>query len=155
MKKYIVRLTDEERTQLNAMIAKGKSAAHKIRHAHVLLKADAAGPNWTDEQIAEAFSVHTKTVVGIRKRFVEEGFEEALKRKKQQRPSLLPKFDGQAEARLIALCCSEPPEGFARWTLRLLADKAVELQIVESVSYETVRRTLKKTNSSLTRAATG
>lgn len=134
MKRYVVRLTDKEREKLNAMITKGKSAAYKIRHAHILLKADADGPNWSDEQIAKAFSMHFKTVAGVRERFVERGLEGTLNRKKQARPPKLPKFDGKAEARLIALSRSKAPEGCARWTLRLLADKAVELEIVESVS---------------------
>ena len=150
MKKYIVRLSNEEQEQLKKLTAVGKSAAYKIKHAHILLKADADGPNWTDKQIAEAFSVTTRTVSGIRQRFVEQGLESALNRKKQDNPSRRPIFDGQAEARLIAIGCSMPPEGHARWTLRLLADKAVELEIVESVSHETVRQTLKKTRLNLT-----
>ena len=143
-KKYIVRLTEQEREQLDALIRKGKTAAYKIKHANILLKADADGAAWRDAEIATAFSVHIRTVAGIRERFVEQGLEAALHRKKQARPSQQPLFDGAAEARLIALGCSEPPQGYARWTLRLLADKAVELEIVESTSHETVRRTLKK-----------
>ena len=146
VKKFIVRLTDEERKQLTEIISKGKTAAYKIKHANILLKADADGPNWNDEAIADAFSIHRNTVGGIRQRFVEQGLETALNRKKQAVPSRKPIFDGESEARLIALGCSEPPEGHAQWSLRLLADKAVELEIVESVSYETVRQTLKKTN---------
>jgi len=144
MKKYIVRLSNEEREQLEAIIKKGKSAAYKITHAQILLKADANGPDWTDARIAEAFSVITNTVAGVRQRMVEQGLEAALNRKKQERPSKYPKFDGEAEAHLVALGCSSPPEGHARWTFRLLADKVVELEIVESVSHETVRQTLKK-----------
>ena len=143
-KKYIVRLTDHEREQLDALIRKGKAAASKIKHAHILLKADADGAAWHDEEIAAAFSVHPRTVAGIRERFVEQGLEAALHRKKQERPSRPPLFDGAAEAHLIALRCAEPPAGHARWTLRLLADKVVELDIVASASHETVRRTLKK-----------
>lgn len=146
MKKYIVRLSDEERTKLTEMITKGKTAAYRIRHADILLKADADGPGWTDKMIAEAFSAHENTVSGIRRRFVEEGLQSALERKKQAVPSCRPKFDGEKEARLIALSCGVPPEGYARWNLRLLADRLVELEIVDSVSYETVRQTLKKTN---------
>lgn len=146
-KKYIVRLSKEEREQLQDLTTKGKAAAYKIMHAHILLKADADGPNWKDEQISDAFNVSLRTVELVRQRLVERGFEAALNRKKQDRPSRTPTFDGEAEARLIALGCSTPPEGHARWSLRLLADKAVELEIVESVSYETVRRTLKKTLS--------
>jgi len=144
-KKYIVRLTEQEREELAALIRKGTSAAYKIKHANMLLKADADGAGWSDVEIAAAFSVHPRTVAGIRERFVEEGPEAALNRKKQERPSQQPIFDGDAEAHLIALSCSEPPPGHARWTLRLLADKAVELAIVASTSHETVRRTLKKT----------
>jgi transposase len=144
-KKYIVRLTEQEREQLEALIRKGTSAAYKIKHANILLKADADGAAWSDEAIAAAFSVHTRTVAGIRERFVEQGLEAALTRKKQERPSQQSLFDGEAEAHLIALRCAEPPAGHARWTLRLLADKVVELDIVASASHETVRRTLKKT----------
>ena len=144
-KKYIVRLTEQEREQLDALIRNGKAATYKIKHANILPKADADGAVWRDEAIATAFSVHTRTVAGIRERFVEQGREAALNRKKQERPSQQPIFDGDAEAHLIALSCSEPPPGHARWTLRLLADKAVELAIVASTSHETVRRTLKKT----------
>ncbi len=145
-KKYIVRLTDEEREYLNGLIKKGKAAAYKIRHANMLLKADADASGWTDEQIAVAFSAHKSTVAGIRQRFVEDGLEAALGRKKQSAPSRKRIFDGEGEACLITLACSEPPEGCSRWTLRLLADKALELEIAGSVSYETVRQTLKKTN---------
>jgi transposase len=143
-KKYIVRLSDEERSQLTELTRKGKAAAYKIRHAHILLKADAAGPAWTDERIAESFSVSINTVQGVRQRLVEQGLEAALNRKKQVRPSRPPLLDGEEEARLIALRCSEPPAGHARWTLRLLADQAVALDIVEAISHETVRQTLKK-----------
>ena len=140
-KKYVVRLTEQEREQLKAFIRKGKAAAYKIKHANILLKADADGAAWRDEEIAAAFSVHTRTVAGIRERFVEQGLEVALHRKKQARPSQQPLFDGEAEARLIALGCSEPPPGHARWTLRLLAEKVVALEIVASTSHETIRRT--------------
>ena len=110
----------------------------------MLLKADADGAAWSDEGIAGAFSVHTHTVAGMRERFVEQGLEAALNRKKQERPSQQPLFDGEAEAHLIALRCAEPPPGHARWTLRLLADTVVELAMVASTSHETVRRTRKK-----------
>ena len=144
-KKYIVRLADEERTQLTELTNKGKAAAYKIRHAHILLKADADGPAWTDERIAESFSVSVNTVRGVRQRLVEQGLEAALTRKKQDHPSRTPRLDGAGEARLIALRCSTPPAGHARWTLRLLADQAVALEIVETISHETVRQALKKT----------
>jgi len=146
--KYIVRLTAEEREELTALVSKGKNSAAKIRPAQVLLKADADGPNWTDPRIAEAFSMHLNTVAGIRKRLVCQGLDAALNRQPQARPSRTPKLDGAGEARVLAVSCSEPPPGQARWSLRLLADRVVELGIVESFSHESVRRTLKKTNSS-------
>jgi len=145
-KKYIVRLSDRERRGLEQLSAKGKTVAYRIRHAHILLKADADGPNWTDWRIAEAFSCHARTVEGIRKRFVEQGLDAALNRKKREMPPREKLLDGENEARLIELSCSKPPKGRARWTLHLLADKMVELEVVESISHETVRQTLKKTN---------
>src|SRR4051794_3575829 len=150
MKKYKVTLTGEERQELQALIAVGKGAAPKLIHARVLLKADAAdgGPAWADAKIAEAVEVSIPTIERVRRRFVEEGFEAALKRKPQVRPSRTPKLDGRAEARLIALACSTPPEGRAEWTMQLLADRLVELEVVDSICDETVRRALKKTNSS-------
>jgi hypothetical protein len=144
-KKYIVRLADEERSQLTELTRKGTAAAYKIRHAHILLKADANGPAWTDEHIAESFSVSINTVQGVRPRVVEQGREAALHRKKQAHPSRSPLLDGEGEARLLALRCSAPPAGQARWTLRLLADQAVALNIAEAISHETVRQTRKKT----------
>jgi hypothetical protein len=144
-KKYIVRLSDEEREQLAELTRKGKAAAAKIRHAHILLKADANGPAWTDVKIAESFAVSVNTVLGVRQRLVEQGLEAALTRKQQQRPSRTPRLDGESEARLIALRCGAPPAGHARWTLRLLADQAVALDMVEAISHETVRQALKKT----------
>jgi transposase len=143
-KKYIIRLADEERAQLTELTRKGQVAAYKIRHAHILLKADADGPAWTDTKIAEIFSVSVNTVLGVRQRWVEQGLEAALNRK-QQHPSRTPRLDGAGEARLIALRCGEPPAGHARWTLRLLADQAVALDIVAAISHETVRQALKKT----------
>jgi transposase len=150
MKKYKVTLTGEERNSLQDLIAAGKAAAQKLTHARILLKADAApgGPAWTDARIAEALEVNVTTVERLRERFVEQGLDAALARKKQSRPSRERTLDGRAEARLSALACSEPPQGRARWTLRLLADQLVELEIVDTVSTETVRRVLKKTNSS-------
>lgn len=145
-KKYIVKLTQEEREYLNKIISKGKAAATKIKHANILLKIDANSEGWTDEAAASVFSVHPNTVRGVRGRFVEEGLEAALNRKKLPRPSRKPILDGEKEAKLIALSCSEPPEGRVRWTLHLLADKMVEMNIVESISHETVRKGLKKMN---------
>ena len=147
-KRYVVRLTEEERTGLQRLVRVGKAAARKIVHAHVLLQADEGphGPGWPDAQISQALSVHPNTVAGIRQRFVEQGLEAALNRKKQDRPSRQPKLDGQAEAHLIALRCGPPPEGCRGWTLQLLADQLVALKVVVSISYETVRWTLKKTS---------
>jgi len=147
-KRYVVRLTSEERGHLQRLVSAGKAAARKILHAHVLLQADEGrdGPGWRDTQISAALSVHPNTVAGIRERFVEQGLWAGLHRKKQDRPSRAPKLDGKAEARLLAERCGPPPQGHKRWTLQLLADRLVALQVVEEISYETVRRTLKKTS---------
>ena len=146
MKKYIVRLTPEEQALLEGVVSKGRASARKIKHANILLKVDANRENWTDEKSAQSFCVSLNTVYLIRQRFVREGLESALNHKKQVRPSRLPILDGKKEARLIALSCRKAPEGRVKWTLRLLADKLVELGIVEGISHETVRQTLKKTN---------
>jgi transposase len=150
LKKSIVTLTAEERQDLLDLIAAGKDAAKKLAHARILLKADASpgGPAWADGPIAQAVEVSIATVERVRQRFVEQGLEAALVRKKQERPSRELTLDRRAEARLIALACSPPPEGRAVWTRKLLADKLVELEVVVAVSDETVRRTLKKTRSS-------
>ena len=145
MKKHRVELTCEERQTLQTLVRKGQHSALKLMRAHILLKADSHGPGWTDVQIAEAFGCHEQTTYNVRKRFATGGRLSALERKPQSRPSHVRKLEGQGEARLIALACSDPPEGFARWTLQLLADELVELQIVESTSIETIRQTLKKT----------
>ncbi len=147
-KKYPVYLKKEERTELKEMTAKGKAAAYQIRHANILLQTDEGGPAWKDAQVAETFRVNINTVGAVRRRYVEGGLHAAINRKEQDSPSHEPIFDGQKEAQLIALGCSAPPEGHGRWTLRLLANKSVELHIVPKTSYETVRRVLKKTNSS-------
>ena len=144
-KKYVVRLTDEERGELQLVIKKWKGSGQKVRRAHILLKADADGPNWTDQQIAEAFSCRTRTVEGIRQRLVERGFQETLDRAQRPSPPTAKRLDGQQEARLIATRLGSPPKGCANGSRRLLARKVVELEIVESVSRETVRRTLKTT----------
>ena len=154
-KKYIVRLSGEERVRLQALISKGEAAAYKIRHANILLTADADGPSWKDERIAKAFGCHVHTVENVRSRFVLQGLEAALGRKKQACPSRERKLDGEGEARLIAVACSEPPEGRDRWTLELLADELVRLEVVDSISLQTVRRTLKKTNFSRTGNSAG
>jgi len=144
MKKYIVTLTDDERETLLKIISAGKGAARRIAHARILLKAD---QGLTDDAIAEAVDVSRPTVERVRKRFVEEGLEAALDPRRPEKPPRPRKLDGRQEAQLIALACSKPPAGRVRWTLCLLADKMVELKYVDSLSYETVRRTLKKTRS--------
>jgi hypothetical protein len=148
LKKYIVTLTADERQALLDLIAAGKAAAQKLAHARILLKADAAesGPAWPDDRIAEAIETSVATIERVRRRFVEQGLEAALARKEQARPSRQPTLDGRAEARLIALACSAPPDGRKAWTMQLLADRLVELEIVPSISDETVRRSLKKAN---------
>jgi transposase len=145
-KKYPVMLSETEREQLKRLIAAGTAPARKLTHARILLKADQSpeGPGWVDEKVAEAVEVSQPTVSRVRKQYVQEGLEAALNRRPPNR-EYQRKLDGEQEARLIALACSEPPEGQARWSLRLLADKLVELEVVEEVSYQTVRRTLKKT----------
>jgi transposase len=148
-KKYRVRLTDEERNHLEKLVRKGKAHARKLLYARILLKADEDGPAWTDERIADALEVSVATVARERRRYFEEGLEVALLPKKPARPRRRV-LDGRAEAHLIALACSNPPEGRDHWPLRLLADRMVELGYVKSLSYETVRRTLKKTTSSPT-----
>ena len=144
-KKYIVRLSEDERNILKEVIKKLKGTSTKVRRAQILLKADADGPKWTDQKIAEAFDCTRKTVENIRERLVTNGFEIALNGKKRETPSRKKLLDGEQEAKLIAMRLSSPPDGYGNWSLRLLANRAVELQIVDSISYETVRRTLKKT----------
>jgi transposase len=145
-KKYIVRLRGEERKHLEEVIAKGRAAAYRIKHAYILLKANEEVAAWADEHIAAAFNVHPNTVRNVRQRFVEQGLEGALGRKARERPPRAKILDGEKEARLLALSCSQPPKGRSRWTLHLLADKMVELRIVDGISHETVRQVLKKTN---------
>ncbi len=152
MKKvFVVRLTGTERAELDALVRKGKAAALTNARARILLKADQGkdGEAQTNAQVAEALSVAAKTVFNVRQRWVEEGLEAALHRKKQDCPSRSRKLDGVAEARLVATCCGPAPQGRARWTLRMLAGKLVELQAVNSISPETVRNTLKKMRLSL------
>lgn len=143
LKKYIVRLTDAERQTLQQVVAKLKGSSQKVRRAQVLLKADADGPAWTDAKIADAFGCRTKTVENIRERFVTQGFEVTLHGQPRPKPPRL--LDGEQEAKIIAMRLGRPPAGFGHWTLRLLAEQVVALEIVESISYETIRRTLKKT----------
>jgi len=149
-KKYIVTLTQEERRTLQAMLSKGKAAARKLMHARILLKADAGpdGPAWKDGRIADSLELGRATVERVRKMFVEEGLTAALERRRPRR-QYDRALDGDGEAHLVALACQKPPEGRSRWTLRLLADRMIQLGYVEQLSYQTVRRTLKKTNLSL------
>lgn len=152
-KKYIVRLSDSEREILREVIRRQKGSATKVRRAQILLKADADGPNWTDARIVEAFGCRRQTVEKLRERLVTEGFEATLQGKpKPPRPKML---DGIQEAKVIALRLGPPPAGYANWSLRLLADRVVALEIVETISHETVRRTLKKTGSRRRRSSTG
>jgi transposase len=145
LKSYRVHLTDDDRRELQSLVAAGTAAARKLTHARVLLKADesSAGPAWTDARIAEALEISARSVERVRRRFVAEGLDAALEHRPpaRHRPRRL---DGGQEAQLVALVCGGPPTGRARWTLRLLADRLVALEIAESVSYQTVRRTLKK-----------
>jgi hypothetical protein len=147
--KYVVRLTSAQRRELERMARSGKRSARTLVHARILLKADAArgGPAWDDAATAEALDCGARTVARVRKKFVAGGLDAALHRKKPTGRQYR-KLDGAQEARLVALACSPPPDGRARWTLKLLADRLVELEVVASVSDETVRRTLKKTRSS-------
>ena len=143
-KKYVVRLSDEERAVCQDVIRRLKGTSQKVRRAHILLKADAEGPGWTDARIAEAFSCRVQTVENLRKLVVTESFELALNGKKRDKPPTQPKLDGEGEAKLIALRLGKPPKGFGRWSLQLLADELVKLEVVDSICQETVRKVLKK-----------
>ena len=142
---YIVRLTDAERQTLEQVVKKLKGTGQKVRRAQMLLKADADGPAWTDTRIAEAFCCRRETVQRLRQRFVESGFQETLDAKTRAQPPTPKLLNGEQEAKIIATRLGPPPKGYANWTLRLLSRKVVELEIVNQVSYETVRRTLKQT----------
>jgi hypothetical protein len=144
-KKYIVRLTAKERRTLGEVVKKLDGSSQKVRRAQMLLKADVGGPAWTDEQIAAAFDSRTRTVEKLRERFVTEGFEQTLHGKPRAKPPTEKILSGKQEARVIAMRLSPPPKGYANWTLRLLARRVVELEVADSISHETVRRTLKKT----------
>ena len=144
-KKYLARLTDEERGVCQEIVKNLKGSSQKFRRAQILLKADADGPGWPDLKIAEAFNWRVQTVENLRKRVVAESFELALDGQKRPEPPTPPKLDGEAEAKLIAMRLGKPPAGFGHWTLQLLADELVALEVVESISSETVRKTLKKT----------
>ncbi len=157
VKKYVVRLSGEERERLEALIRKGKSPARRLLKARILLKADISevGAGWSDNRIVEALETSPSMVYRARKQLVEEGFEAVLSRKQRATPAIARIFDGEKEAKLIALACSKPPKGRARWTLRLLENKVVELNIVERASDSTIGRTLKKTFFSPIAASTG
>jgi hypothetical protein len=148
-KAYVVELSSDERQHLEGLISKGKSSAKAILKARILLKADQGplGPGWTDDRIVEALDTNSSMAVRVRRQLVEEGVAAVLARKQRMHPPVQPIFDGEAQARLIALACSEPPAGHARWSIRLLADKVVELEIVETAHFNTVGRALKKTLS--------
>ena len=143
-KKYIVRLSEEERQVCQGVVKKLKGSSQKVRRAQILLKADADGPNWTDARIAEAYHCRVQTIENLRKRLVTEGFETALDGKERESPPTPPLLNGEGEAKLIAMRLGKPPAGYGRWTLQLLADELVALEVLDSISHETVRQTLKK-----------
>jgi Homeodomain-like domain len=157
VKKYVVRLSEEERERLRALLSKGKSPAQLLTKARILLKADVAdgGEGWSDSRIVSALETSASMVYRVRRQLVEDGFEAVLSRKQRATPAVARIFDGETEARLIALACSQPPKGRARWTLRLLEEKVVELAIVERASDSTIGRTLKKTRSNRIAASNG
>ena len=157
IKKYVVKLSEAERNHLQGLINRGKSPAKRLLKARILLKADAGahGEGWSDGRVVEALDTNMSMVTRVRQQFVEEGLEAVLSRKERAAPAITPIFDGEKEARLMALACSTPPEGYARWTLRLLEDKVVELGIVERASDNTIGRVLKKTRFSLTAKSSG
>jgi hypothetical protein len=157
VKRYVVRLSKEEREQLQALIRKGKGPARRLLKARILLKADVSegGPGWSDNKIIAALDTSVSMVYRVRKQLVEEGFEAVLSRKQRATPAVARIFDGEKEAKLIALACSKPPKGRVRWTLRLLENKVVELGIVDRASDSTIHRTLKKTVSSPIAASAG
>ena len=155
--RYRVTLTEEERKELEALTRRGKTHARKVIRARALLLSDAGpdGPAWKVADIAEALGISSRTIEHLKKRFVEDGLEVALERKAREKPPREVFFDGAFEARLLSLACSEAPAGYQRWTVRLLADKVVELNIAPSVSHMTIQRALKKMNLNLTSASTG
>lgn len=157
MKKESVKLTREQRQELERLISAGEGSARTLMHARILLKTDSGhqGPRWTQKRIAEALEVGERTIGRVRHRFVEEGFEAALQRRPQPPRPQKRKLAGEQEAQVIALLCGPAPDGFEQWSLRLVADRLVELEIVESISYETVRQVLKKTNSSRGKSGSG
>ncbi len=144
-KKYIVRLSKREREELSDVTKRLKGSSQKVRRAQILLKTDVRGPNWTDAKIAEALSCRVQTVENLRKRLVTEGFRVALDGKPRETPPRQKRLDGKQEAKVIAMRLGKPPKGYANWSLRLLAERVVELGLVESICHETIRQTLKKT----------
>ena len=157
IKKFVVKLSEAERNHLQGLINKGKSPAKRLLKARILLKTDAGahGEGWSDGRVVEALDTNMSMVTRVRQQFVEEGLEAVLSRKERAAPAITPIFDGEKEARLVALACSTPPEGRVRWTLRLLEEKVVELGIVERASDNTIGRVLKKTRFSLTAKSSG
>src|SRR4029079_18299919 len=143
-KKFIVRLSDEERAVCQEVVKNLTGSSQKVRRAQILLKADADGPGWIDRRIAEAFNCRIQTIENLRKRLVTEGFERALEGKKRQEPARAPRLDGEGEAKLIAMRLGKPPAGYGHWTLQLLADELVALEVVASIRHGTVRKALKK-----------
>lgn len=144
VKRYIVRLSEQERQVCREIVKKFKGSSQKVRRAQILLQADADGPAWTDARIADAYHCRGQTIENLRKRLVNDGFQTALHGKERETPPTPPRLDGQGEAKLIALRLGKPPTGYGQWTLRLLADELVALEVVESICHETVRKTLKK-----------
>ena len=145
LKKYIVRLMGQERGVLRDVVRRLEGSSARVRRAQILLKADADGPNWVDQRIADAFGCRTRTIEYIRQRLVTEGFDAALDKKQPESPPRAKLLDGAQEAKIIALRLGKPPKGFANWSLRLLAERVVELRIIDKVSHETLRTMLKKT----------
>lgn len=144
VKRYIVRLSEQERQVCREIVKKLKGSSQKVRRAQILLQADADGPAWTDARIADAYHCRVQTIENLRKRLVNDGFQTALHGKERETPPTPPRLDGQGEAKLIALRLGKPPTGYGQWTLRLLADELVALEVVDSICHETVRKTLKK-----------
>lgn len=154
-KQFLVRLTDEERSRLREVVGKLKGTSQQVKRAQILLKADVEGPGWTDRKIAEAFDCRVQTVEGLRQRVVERGFDETLHGAKRVNPPTPKLLDGKPEAKIMAMRLGDPPKGSAHGTLRLLARQVVEREVVDTVSHETVRRTLKKTTGPIARSRTG
>jgi hypothetical protein len=142
--RYFVNLTEDERRELKLIVKKGQTPVSRLKHAQILLNADQNGPNKTDQEIAEYINCHPQTVFNTRKKYCENGLDSALDRKHREKPPIEPIIDGKKEAQLIALACGEPPDGHSRWTFKLLSERMVELEIIDSVSPKTIERVLKK-----------